>query len=368
MMDLRIGLVGPLPPPAGGMANQTRQLRELLVGEGAAVELVQTNAPYRPPFVARLRGLRAAFRLFPYIVRLWDCAGRVDLLHVMANSGWAWHLFAAPAIWVAKLRGVPVVVNYRGGEAEQFLRRSALLVRPTMRMANRLVVPSGFLVAVFGRYAMAAEIVPNVVDLRKFAPRSAAVSGAAPHIVVTRNLESIYGLDIALQAFRLVLGRFPDARLTIAGDGPERSALGQLARDLQIAERVTFTGRLDGDGIAALYGQAHVFLNPSRVDNTPNSILEALAAEVPVVTTDVGGIPYLVTARETALLVASGNAQAMADAIFEMLDDPALAQRLAKAGQSVAQKHAWTAVRPTLFAIYRQVVSGAAATSTLQAK
>ena len=52
--------------------------------------------------------------------RLWKTAGRVDVFHIMANSGWSWHLFAMPAVWIAKARNVPAVVNYRGGEAEQF--------------------------------------------------------------------------------------------------------------------------------------------------------------------------------------------------------------------------------------------------------
>ena len=93
---ISIGLVGPLPPPSGGMANQTRQLAGLLADTAMAVEIVQANAPYRPAWVARVRGVRALFRLVPYVFRLWRCAGRTDLFHVMANSGWAWHLCAAP--------------------------------------------------------------------------------------------------------------------------------------------------------------------------------------------------------------------------------------------------------------------------------
>ena len=140
-----VGLVGPLPPPSGGMANQTLQLSRLLTGDGLAVEIVQVNAPYSPSWAGRLPVIRAAFRLGPYLARLWRAAGRNDLLHVMANSGWSWHLFAAPAIWVARLRGTPVVVNYRGGEAERFLQRAGAVVRFSMRRASALVVPSGFL-------------------------------------------------------------------------------------------------------------------------------------------------------------------------------------------------------------------------------
>ena len=151
MPEMHIGLVGPLPPPSGGMANQTRQLVRLLQSEGLDVELVQTNAPYKPLWVGRLRGIRALFRLLPYLWQLWRTAGRVDLLHVMANSGWSWHLFAAPAIWVGWLRRTPVVLNYRGGEADEFFQKSFRWVRPSLARVAAVVVPSGFLAGVFRR-------------------------------------------------------------------------------------------------------------------------------------------------------------------------------------------------------------------------
>jgi glycosyltransferase involved in cell wall biosynthesis len=331
---------------------------------------VRTNSCYRPAWVANVRGLRAVFRLLPYIARLWKCAGRVDLFHVMANSGWAWHLFAAPAIWVAKLRHIPVVVNYRGGAAEAFLRGSAPAVRPTMRLAEKLVVPSGFLVDVFHRYGMKAEIVPNVVDLRRFVSRGAVdtSSDAWPHVVVTRNLEAIYGVDVALQAFRDVLERYPGARLTVAGSGPEHGKLVAMAHGLGIAARVQFAGRLDNDEVARLYRRADILLNPSRVDNTPISILEALASEVPVVSTDAGGIPYLVRHGETALLVAVDDAKAMADAVCQLLESPDLTRRMTSAGRALAQQHAWSSVRPKLLELYRQLIAGAAATRAVHAK
>ena len=89
MSAVRIGLVGPLPPPNGGMAMQTLQLERLLGEEGVTVELLQTNAPYKPAFIGTIRGLRAVFRLLPYLWRVWRLAGRVDVIHLMANSGWS---------------------------------------------------------------------------------------------------------------------------------------------------------------------------------------------------------------------------------------------------------------------------------------
>jgi glycosyltransferase involved in cell wall biosynthesis len=356
MPELRIALVGPLPPPAGGMANQTRQLAELLAREGLQVELVQTNAAYRPAWVGSIQGLRALFRLVPYLARLWHAFGRADVAHVMANSGWSWHLFAAPAVWLAHLRGVPVVVNYRGGEAEPFLQRSAGLVRRSMARVAALVVPSGFLAGVFGRFGMDSQVVPNIIDRERFGPGEGA-RARGRHVVIARNLEPIYGIDVALRAFSQVRQALPDARLSIAGSGPQAAELKALAESLGLADAVTFTGRLDRDAMAALYRSADLSVNPSHVDNMPNSVLESLACGVPVVSTRVGGVPFIVEDGRTALLVPPADAQAMAEAIVRALSDDALAQALAEAGMREVARYDWAQVRGQWMAVYRKAVS-----------
>ena len=190
IQDLKIALIGPLPPPSGGMANQTWQLATLLKQEGINVELVPVNAPYRPRCVGHIKGLRAVFRLLPYLFHLWRAAGRVDLFHIMANSGWSWHLFAAPAVWTAKLRGKAVLVNYRGGEADDFFTRAFAWVQPTLKRVNIIIVPSGFLEKVFANRGFITRIVPNIVDLSRFMPNHTRKQNLlAPHIVVARNLE-----------------------------------------------------------------------------------------------------------------------------------------------------------------------------------
>ena len=354
---LRVLLVGPLPPPAGGMANQTRQLAELLRAEGAQVELVQVNAPYRPAWAERLKGVRALFRLLPYLLHLWRGCGRADVVHVMANSGWSWHLFAAPAVWIAALRGTPVVVNYRGGEADAFLQRAGRWVRPTMRRAGALVLPSAFLLEVFARHGMDGRIVANIIDLDRFQPASTPpVFGASPHLVVARNLEPIYGNDVALQAFARILARFPGARLSVAGSGPEAAALAELAQSLGVAAQVRFSGRLDREQMAALYRDAHLMLNASRVDNMPNAVLEALASGVPVISTRAGGIPFMVKDGHTAMLVAVDDAEAMAAAAIEVLENHDLRSRLVAAGLAEVQRYQWSAVRDALLATYTETI------------
>ena len=349
----RLALVGPLPPPSGGMANQTRQLAQLLGDEGLGVEVVRTNEP-PPGWVQGVRGLRAVVGEAGFLPRLRRAVKGADLVHMMANSWWSFHLFATPAVRLARHYGKPVVINYRGGEADAFLARQFRWVAPTLRAADRVVVPSGFLAEVFDRYGVAATIVPNVVDLSRFVPGSSPVE--EPRLLVTRNLEELYGIDVALRACALLHQRGVAAHLTIAGEGPAEGALRHLARELGIADDVTFTGRVDNHEIAGLYHRARICLNPSRADNMPISVLEALACGVPVVSTRVGGVPYLVEDGKTALLVPPDDPLAMAEALQHLHTEAERYRQMREAGLEMVRRFTWQQVREELFAVYTSLL------------
>uniref|UniRef100_UPI0034E1C7C3 glycosyltransferase family 4 protein n=1 Tax=Marinobacterium profundum TaxID=1714300 RepID=UPI0034E1C7C3 len=343
------------------MASQTAELCHLLEQEGAQVALVAVNAPYRPAWIGRWRGLRALFRLLPYLRALWCRLGRADVVHLMANSGWSWYLFATPAIWIAYLRGTPIIVNYRGGNAAAFFKRDWRWIRPTLRRASACVVPSGFLAEVFAGHQLSTRIIPNTLDPSRFFPANpakprASPTSAGPILLITRNLELIYGIDLALQALPAVQARFPGVRLVIAGSGPERASLKRQAEDLGVADRVEFRGRLARQEVAELYRQADLLLNPSRVDNSPNSIIEALGSALPVVSTRAGGIPKLVTDGETALLVDLEDSSALAAATLRVLEDDDLRNRLKSTGLSFSRRFHWDSVKKDLLHSYQQAI------------
>jgi glycosyltransferase involved in cell wall biosynthesis len=342
------------------MANQTLQLAKLLREEGLDVDLVQVNQPYRPGWVGQLKGVRAIFRLLPYMVRLWAAAGRVQLFHIMGNSGWSWHLFAAPAIWIAKLRGVPVMVNYRGGEADEFFDNAFSWVKPSLSQVDAIVVPSGFLEAVFRKRGFPTSIVPNIIDLSRFQAETQPLSlklTASPHLIVTRNLERIYDNATALRAFSIIRRVYPAATLTIAGTGPEREALEKLSEGLGVSDAVVFAGRVDNECMGSLYLRADVMINPSLADNMPISVLEALASGVPVVTTNVGGVPYLVEHEKTALLVPTQDPEAIAEAVLLLLSNPAKAGQIRQAGLDSVRQYTWPNVRLPLLRVYEQLLA-----------
>ncbi|MFT6915438.1 MAG: glycosyltransferase involved in cell wall biosynthesis [Motiliproteus sp.] len=351
---MRIALVGPSPPPNGGMAMQTQQLLQLLQARGHQVTLISTNPAYRPAFIGRIPLLRALFRLVQYIFNLFSQLPRYEVVHTLSNSGWAWYLFSVPVIHIARLYRIPCLINYRGGLADEFLSTAAARVRFSLKRSSGLIVPSTFLEAVFNKYGIDAEVIPNIVNLELFKYRPYRSDKKSLHLIVTRNLEALYGNHYAIEALVLIIQQTPGARMTIAGDGPERGKLEKLACDLSVNQRIHFTGRLDRSQMVALYASADILINPTTADNMPNSLLEAMACGIPIVTTAVGGIPYMVTDRETALLINVGDARAIADAVLELLKDPLLASNLSQNGHQKVIQYRPDAVLPLWEKCYQQ--------------
>lgn len=354
---LRVGLVGSLPPPSGGMANQTEQFVRWLSAEGVDVELVRTNAPYQPSWVARIPWLRAGFRLIPYMVNLWMAAGRVHVMHVKANSGWAWHLFVTPAVLIARARAVPFIISYHGGGADAFFAQAPGYVLKLLAQASVLVTPSVFLQRVFAKYGLCTEVIPNVIDLARFVPVARQSFGNSPHVVVTRNLEAIYDIPTAIRAFLVVKQAFAGATMTIAGSGAELANLRALVARLQLGESVHFSGRLDNASMAALYASADCVVNPSTVDNMPNSILEAFASGVPVVSTNAGGVSDMLEDGVSGMLVPVGDDVQLAEQVLKVLHNPSLAERLRKAGLTEAEKYSWTTVKSQWLSLYPRALA-----------
>ena len=161
-----------------------------------------------------------------------------------------------------------------------------------------------------------------------------------------------------MRAFALIRKSVSDVHLTVAGSGPDRAALELLSRELGIDKNLLFCGTRDRDEMAALYRSASVVLNPSQVDNMPNSVLEAMASGVPVVSTDVGGVPFILRDGVTGFLVPARDPQAMANAALRVLGDPEVARRLVAAATRDVQQYAWTHVRQRWADVYRHAIAG----------
>jgi glycosyltransferase involved in cell wall biosynthesis len=162
-----------------------------------------------------------------------------------------------------------------------------------------------------------------------------------------------------VRALEILRRRNPDLplRLVLAGAGPERDVIESLASSLGIAANIVLAGHRTN--LAPFYAMADVAVLPSRSEGSPNALLEAMAAGLPVVATSVGGVPEIASHRQDALLVPCGDAEAMAGAIAELLADAALAARLGSAAQRVAARYTPESYCCSMVRLYKELLSPA---------
>lgn len=348
-MNPRILLVAPVPPPYGGMALQAGQLAQLLSDEGHPVNLFPSNFKC-PSWIDSTPGMRTIYRWLAIWPRLWKAAKGADVMHILAASWFYFFAVVYPAVLVGRLRGIRVVVNYRGGEAADFFGSFGFLVGPALHLAHCISAPSAFLAQIIERrFRLPVLIVPNILNRSKFRFRERG--SFAPRLLVTRHLEEIYDIPTVLRAFGLVQKRYPDAVLTVAGTGNQAAALPRLAEQLGL-RNVRFAGPIEHSRLAAIYDEHDIYINASRVDNFPGALLEASSAGLPVVTTAAGGIPHIYTHDTSALLVPVGEQKALAESVERLVADPELGRRLVQEALRVVDGCQWDRVRPQLYRSY----------------
>ena len=277
------------------------------------------------------------------------------MIHASSAGYWSFLLAPTPALLIGRLFGRKVVLNYRTGEAEDHLTRHGAVAIPLMRLANRIVVPSGFLVEVFARSGLTAVPIANFVDTIRLPYRERPMP--APRFLSNRNLEPLYNVGCVLRAFGTIQGAFPEASLVVAGAGKQEVELRELASRLEL-RNVSFVGAVPPERMGELYDAADIYLNSPDIDNMPTSIIEAFASGLPVVTTDAGGIPFIVKDDVNGLLVGRNEDAAMAAASLRLLREPGLAERLTEtARRDVLEHYTWEAVGGQWLDLYRGLVA-----------
>lgn len=354
----RVAIVAASPRIVGGHSVQAGALAAHLRDEGVAVDAIDIDRrlPRRPAWLRRTRGVRTLVNESLYLVALRQ-AVRADVVHVFSASYWSFLLAPVPAMLAGRLAGRRVVLHYHSGELADHLATWGWRVHPWLRLADDIVVCSEFQRAIFARYGHESRVIPNVIDLSRFVFRERPA--LAPRFVCTRNLERHYGVDVVLDAFARIQRRRAGATLVVAGTGSQEASLKARAARLGV-NGITFVGAVDPAAMPALLDGADVFLNASRIDNQPVSILEALASGLPVVSTGVGGIGELIADTRTGSIVPIDDPQAMADAACALLDRPAWALAMAQQGREQVRRFTWAMVRESWADVYG--LRGAAAT------
>lgn len=354
-MSLRVLIVAASLDILGGQAVQAERLvRHLQQEPSVEVSFLPIN-PRLPGKLRKLQSIkyvRTVTTSILYMLNLLREVRKFDVIHIFSASYLSFLIAPTPAIFVSKLYGKKIVLNYHSGEAEDHLRRWRRSTIPILNLCDAIAVPSDYLVRVFASFGLKATAIYNIIEVDQFAFRER--TPLRPIFLSNRNLEAHYGVDCVLRAFALIQQKVPGAVLTIVGDGSQRQALEKLKTELALRQ-TSFTGRVEHEEIFRHYSDADVFLNASRIDNQPLSILEAFACGLPVVTTGAGGIPDVVTDGETAFMVPVDDCEALAARAIELLADRNIATTMIQKARKESLKYTWDVVCEQWLKLYREV-------------
>jgi L-malate glycosyltransferase len=353
--QVRVLIAAPSLDILGGQSRQAVRLMEGLKREPDLDIGFLPHNPRLPGFLRvlqKVKYVRTVSTTLFYLMLLLLRVRNYDIIHVFSASYYSYSLSAAPALFIARLFGKKSILNYRSGEAEDHLARWKTAV-PSIRMADQIVVPSGYLVDVFARFGLRARAINNIVELERFTFRER--SPLRPIFLTSRLLEPLYNVPCVLRAFAIIQQNYPEAKLTVAADGFLRAELEQLARDLKL-RNCEFIGFVRFDDMPALYDAADIYLSATSIDNMPSSITESMTSGLNVVTTDGGGaIPYIMTHEVTGLIVNRDDHQALAREALRLLHDNDFALRLAHNAHQASKKFTWPYIRDEWLDLYRKL-------------
>jgi L-malate glycosyltransferase len=337
----------------GGQAVQTARLVEKLNEEPNIQINIQSIGPVFLPKLQKIKFLRTVVTEAKYLYDLFTKVRKYDIIHVCSAAHFSFLLVATPAVLIAKLFGKKTLLNYRSGQFRAHFKKWHRTLKPTLNLFDKIVVPSNYLVDVLGELGFEAESIHNFVNVDKFKFKKR--EKLRPVFFSNRLLEELYNIPCILRAFSLIQAKYPDAKLILASFGDQRESLENLAKELEL-KNVKFIGKVSQARMAELYGEVDIYLNSPNTDNMPGSLIECYATGVPIVTTNAGGIPYILEHEKTGLMVQIRDHEALAREAIRLLEDNDLALRLAENGREYVNEFTWRKVREKWLTAYADLL------------
>jgi glycosyltransferase involved in cell wall biosynthesis len=289
---------------------------------------------------------RRRWRPLDMLWTVWRQRDQYELAHVDVFSGTAFRWAEAVTALLQKV-GKPYVLSLHGGNLPIFALKQPQRVGRLLQSAPAVTTPSRYLLTRLEHLRSDILLLPNPLTLAHYKARCR--TALQPKLVWLRSFHTMYNPCLAVDVVAQVRREFPAVQLTMIGrdkgDGSLQATRRRIA-DLDLADCITIIEGIPKRAVPGRLADADLFLNTTTVDNTPISVLEALATGLCVVSTEAGGIPFLLTNEVDALLVPPSNVAAMAEAVCRLLRDAGLAGRLSQAALATADRYDWSMILP----------------------
>ncbi|MEL1247967.1 glycosyltransferase family 4 protein [Flavobacterium helocola] len=253
-----------------------------------------------------------------------------------------WYAFFCSQL--ARLLNIKYIPILHGGDLPNRLKNNPKSCRMVFGNAYQNVAPSGYLKQAFESAEFTNVIhIPNSIEIDKYEFKTRAE--LTPKLLWVRAFASIYNPEMAVKVLQQLQEKYPSATLTMVGPDKDGSLQTTKAFAESVEVAVNFTGQLAKEDWWQLASEHDIFINTTHFDNTPISVMEAMALGLPVVSTNVGGIPYLLADKENALLVSDNDVSKMTDAICSLLEDQQKASDLTLNARHFIEQMDWNVVK-----------------------
>ncbi|HEY9087388.1 MAG TPA: glycosyltransferase family 4 protein [Anaerolineaceae bacterium] len=277
-----------------------------------------------------------------------------SVANVAVFSGNAF-LWAEVTTFLLARLGKPVILTLHGGNLPEFAKNHPKRLQRLFHYANAVTSPSEYLSQRMRAFYPAIQIIPNALDINEYPYHLR--EAASPKLIWLRAFQEIYNPMLVVPVVSKLVDEFPDVHIHMIGPimDTSRDKTCHAAEIMKVRDRITIIPGVPKKSVPAYLGCADIFLNTTTIDNQPVSVLEAMASGLCVVSTNVGGLPYLINSGVDGLLCPPGEAEAMAEAVKNILKNPLLSQRLSLNARKRAEAVDWKRILPQWEALFSSI-------------
>jgi len=287
------------------------------------------------------------FRLLDMLRSCYKFKKKTDivLIDTYSTQNFYYALVVSQLCRILNLDYIPIL---HGGNLPERLKRSKKMSNMIFKNAKYNVSPSGYLKSAFQSHGYTNILhIPNTLNVKDY-PFSIKTYDI-PRLLWVRSFSEIYNPKLAVEVLNILKKEYPKAQLCMVGPNTDgsRNAVEKLAKDLNLT--IKFTGKLEKKEWIELSKDYNIFINTTNFDNTPISVIEAMALGLPIVSTNVGGMPYLIDHNVDGVLVEPNQPEAMSSAVISVMKNSEKREMLIKNARNKGESFDWSYIKSLWF-------------------
>jgi L-malate glycosyltransferase len=313
------------------------------------VDILKNNLDETPGYKGDIYSTKGNFfiRLWLFVY-LFFLGKKYDVFHIHGCSYWGF-IPIVYGVTAGIILQKKIIITYHGGDAANFFSNRPGFTRFFLKKATHLVVLSGYLKTVFQEFGYKVQVIPNIIDNNDSYYKQR--DNLRPNFISTRSLEPLYNIKLILDAFKKIQQKYTEATLVILGKGSLKKKFMNYIKEESI-NNVCFPGYVSNKTTHDYLAKADILINAPLTDNMPVSLLEAFSSGLLVISSNVGGVPYMIEHEKDGLLFESENLNDLVDKIEYALTYQDLSKQMVINAFNKIDIYRWKSVKKDILELY----------------